>query len=166
MNPKIQELIASEEKILFIFDFDGTMLEAQYGENTILGCKDDDSETLKRDLEGSAYDNVKPLKRVQKMVRDIYGNNKSVKVLTKIHNSIEVLHKMKYLHHNYPQIKIDDFIGVTQYEQKATVLEYYSKKYDRVVYIDDYLEFILTLEDMFEDIDNIKCFHVSSLFID
>lgn len=86
--------------------------------------------------------------------------------MTKISNGIEVLNKMKYLYRNYPEIKVGDLVGVINYEHKEVVLRYYATKYDKVVYVDDYLDFLIQLEDNFNDIDNIKCFHVSSLFID
>ncbi|MBE6138810.1 MAG: hypothetical protein E7173_03610 [Firmicutes bacterium] len=166
MNQQIDELIHSKENVLFIFDFDGTMIEAKYDENTVLGCKNQACDALRRNLQVDVYEKTKPLKRTQDMVRTIYLNNKKAKVLSKVSDSIEVLNKMKHLHNNYPQIRIDDFIGVTEYEQKAVVLEYYSQIYDKVVYIDDYLDFLLKLEDTLTDINNIKYFHISSLFLD
>lgn len=166
MNNQIQELIVSPKKVLFIFDFDGTMLEAKYGDNTILGCPNNDEEVLKRDLEKCVYDDVKPLRKVQEMVKEIYGNNKSVKVLSRIHNGIEVLNKMKYLYKTYPQIKIEDFIGVIEYNHKEVVLEHFSKIYDEVVYIDDNLEVLIQMENNLLEINNIRYFHVSSIFLD
>ena len=73
---------------------------------------------------------------------------------------------MKYLYRNYPEIKVGDLIGVINYEHKEVVLRHYAEKYDMVVYVDDYLDFLIQLEDNMHDVDNIKCFHISSLFID
>lgn len=166
MNKKISKLAVSNKNVLFVFDFDGTMLEAKYGKENILGCDSDDGSVLKRDLEKNAYDGVKPLKKVQVLVELLSQNNKTVKVLTKIHNGIEVLNKIDYLNREYPTITKRDFIGVIEYEHKGVVLDYYSNIYDDVVYIDDHLDTLIQIENNFANKKNIHCFHISSLFID
>lgn len=98
MNQEIKNLIKPRQRILFIFDFDGTTLEAKYGKDTILGCSNNDIAILERDLKMCVYNNMKPLSVIQNVVKQIYEYNKSVKVLSRIHNGIDVLNKMKYLY--------------------------------------------------------------------
>lgn len=166
MNKKISNLAVSKKNVLFLFDFDGTLLEAKYDKDTILGCSNDECDVLKRDLEKNIYVGVKPIKKIQILIDLLNQNNKSVKVLSKIHNSMQVLNKIEYLNKEYPSISKNDFIGVVEYEHKTAILEYYSNIYDEVVYIDDHLDTLIQIENNLANKNNINCFHISSLFID
>ena len=56
MTQQLLDLINSQEHNLFVFDFDGTLVEAKYGKNSILQCRDDDTELLKLSLSTNVYE--------------------------------------------------------------------------------------------------------------
>ena len=169
MNKQLEELTL-DNNVLFVFDFDGTLTEAKFTENGILGCINTDEHLLRRELEYSVYENLKPIPEMQKLVTKLHETGHDIKILTQIHNGIEVLRKASFIQRNFQAIDPNkDLIGVIAPEHKTIALSFFCDRYKKIVYIDDTLSTLINLDEhrlkTVSTLDNLYCFHTSSIFI-
>ena len=166
MTQQLLDLINSQEHNLFVFDFDGTLVEAKYGKNSILQCRDDDTELLKLSLSTNVYEHSKSLQLTKDLVYVLKDKNYDVKILTRIHNGIEMLQKSNFVKGNYKCLNANtDVIGVFHEDDKLTVLKFYEEQYDNIIYIDDTLATLIKMEES-GLVSNLHCFHVSSVYVE
>lgn len=163
---KVFEELLEADNTLFIFDFDGTLIECRYGSGhlCILGVINEDANLLIRDLTKNVYKEKSPIAPIYKIVEKINNSGRGIKVLTQIHNGMELMHKMEWVeYHDICEGK--DVIGVINSNDKLAVLEFYCKKYDNVVYIDDNVAALILFEEHMKSygINNCNFYHVSSL---
>lgn len=138
-----------------VLDFDGTLTQFQYGDNSLLPCKDDELEEYSKN--NNIYDNIKTLKLMKYAMNEL--NTNDVFILTVTVDSLKEK-KEKLILKEFPTIKRKNIIQVSSTEEKNIILEELHKKYNKqIIFCDDTAKTLLNAEEKF---DFVKGYHISS----
>ena len=151
-----------KNKTVFI-DFDGTLCEYRYfnhlsGKSVDPNDKGYGGQSLS-ELLFKNYDDVRPLKTMQKLLADV--NPDKIYILGAIITYNEIKTKLIWLKKHFPFIKESNIIFVADLNIKAEVLKEYSKKlkinYEDMIFIDDNLGTLREVEEQ-----GIPAYHITS----
>lgn len=135
MSSKIQDLLKDEKSIL-VFDVDGVLAPIEYGEYNHY-CFDDEEWARQLERGVDFYSKVKPIKTMQKFLKD--KNMDNIYVITLVMNNQEFLQKLTFLRKNY-NIKEDNCYMVFKDRDKLLLLNEIKEKYPDLE--DKYIVFI------------------------
>lgn len=164
MNKDFKALLG-QKGLLFVFDMDGVITEARWGKDSVLSPVGADLK-ITNHLEKDFYKKVKHVQPITKLIKGL--DDDCVRVLSKVSNSVESIQKIKCLNKIFKRSSTDWFVGAKDDSEKLEVLIYWAQQFKGVVYVDDNLESLIFLETEIakRGIEEIKLFHVSSLFVE
>lgn len=140
---------------IVVWDFDGTMVEFNYNDDSLLPCRDD--ELYEYSKKGNIYKNVNPLKIVQYVIGKLEPEKQFVVTV-----SVDTVrdNKTKAITRKFPEIKPENIIHVNNSSEKNAVLEMLHKKTGKDIYfVEDTAKTILNAE---EAMPFVKGIHISS----
>lgn len=140
------------------FDIDGTLSEFRYNDKLFsddqIGCQ-----SLEDLLFGDLFYKARPLKVMQDVISDLYGEN--VFILGTVFTNNEAQQKYRWLASNFPNIKKENIIFINRAEIKPLVILEYVKHFNwnisDVIFVDDRLDVLREAEVL-----GIKSYHPSS----
>ena len=140
---------------IVVFDFDGTLTEFKYAENSLLPCKDD--EIYEYSKMHNIYANARMLATMQYIVHKL--NPENVYILTRTEKTL-IDKKNACIHKNFPTIKQDHIFHVQTSDEKLDVLHNLHKVVKvNIVFVEDTFKTILDAE---EKMSYIEGDHISS----
>lgn len=158
MNQMLRTLLEDED-VVKIFDMDGTLSEARWGDVYLNGSHEvNELKGLAKHLEEDKYATIMPTRYGIDAVAMSRGK---IIIITRINDGIELSQKQSFVRRTYPVINTVDVIGVKSFQERLVILKN-MLKYDDIVYIDDSLENLVKLENK---LDGIHLYHTSSLAV-
>mgnify|MGYP003411150948 CR=1 FL=1 len=158
MNLMLKSLLEDED-VVKIFDLDGTLSEARWGDVYLNGRHEvNELRGLVKHLEEDKYATMMPTRYGIDAVAMSRGK---IIIITRINDGIELSQKQSFVKRAYPVINTVDVIGVKSFQERSFILKN-MLKYDSIVYIDDSLENLVKLENK---LDGIHLYHTSSLAV-
>lgn len=158
MNLMLKSLLEDED-VVKIFDLDGTLSEARWGDVYLNGRHEvNELRGLAKHLEEDKYATMMPTRYGIDAVAMSRGK---IIIITRINDGIELSQKQSFIERTYPVINTVDVIGVKSFQERSFILKN-MLKYDSIVYIDDSLENLVKLENK---LDGIYLYHTSSLAV-
>lgn len=147
-------------KIVF-FDFDGVLGSYQATKENV---HIDEEEYIKRHItERNPFEYTKAPKTIREIVQELNPN--TTFVLSNMASTFELRNKEKFINTNYPSIKTDNILFVSNDSYKRLIIEalyntYYIGEYRKcdIVLIEDTISIISDVESA-----GFKCYHISSL---
>lgn len=138
-----------------VWDFDGTMIEFNYNDDSLLPCRDD--ELYKYSKTHNIYKNGNALQSVQYIINEL--NPADVYVLTVTVDALRE-NKAKFISQKFPTIKPENIIQVGSSSEKNEVLRMLHEKTGKDIYfVEDTAKTILNAE---EAMSFVKGIHISS----
>lgn len=156
---KVLDLITLCQNKIVVFDFDGTMVEFKYAENTLLPCKDDDiNEYFK---ENNFYATAKMLKTMRFVIEVLFPIDASELYVLTVSQSNVREHKEKRLKELFPDVYKENIFHVLNTEAKMQILQNLHEKHGKqIIFIEDTASTLLKAEEKF---DFVTGYHISSL---
>ena len=146
---------------IVVFDFDGTMTEFRYAENSLLPCRDD--EVYEYSKNHNIYANARMLAMVQYVIGRLNPDN--VFVLTRTETTL-IEKKNNCIYQNFPSIKKENIYHVQLADQKMNVLKSLLNKFNtNIIFVEDSFKTILNAEEAMpatNDKPGIIGMHISS----
>ena len=141
-----------------VFDFDGTLTDFKYGENSILPCPEKDLPEYfsKPDLKIRLF----PLQTMQWVIEELIHSGSDIYIITV---SALFLEKPKNyaIHKMYPMIPMENVYHVRYSGAKTEVLRHIHEEKDKpIVFVEDKAETLMQAE---EALDFVQGFHISSI---
>lgn len=131
------ELVKSLKDKLVFFDFDGTLAEFRFYNK--VGPENVEGKFLYKFAFDNLYESIRPLATMQEVVKNLNPDN--VYILGAVVLNSEIEQKYKWLNKNYPSIKRENMIFVSNKDIKLDMLEAYRMKYNLeykdIVFVDD-----------------------------
>jgi FMN phosphatase YigB (HAD superfamily) len=148
-----------KDKYVF-FDVDGTLSEYRFNDKLYDGgCYDLGCQSLDNLLFGDLFYHARPLKTMQRLINNLDPNKAFI--LGTIVTNNEINQKYKWLNENYPNIKRENIIFISNTMLKPDVILAYCKHYNinikDVVFVDDRLDALRKAESL-----GITSYHPSS----
>lgn len=148
-----------KDKYVF-FDVDGTLSEYRFNDKLYEGgCYDLGCQSLDNFLFGDLFYHARPLKTMQRLIKKLDPNKAFI--LGTIVTNNEINQKYKWLNENYPNIKRENIIFISNTMLKPDVILAYCKHYNinikDVVFVDDRLDALRKAESL-----GITSYHPSS----
>ena len=148
-----------KDKYVF-FDVDGTLSEYRFNDKLYEGgCYDLGCQSLDNLLFGDLFYTARPLKTMQRLIKKLDPNKAFI--LGTIVTNNEINQKYKWLNENYPNIKRENIIFISNTMLKPDVILAYCKHYNinikDVVFVDDRLDALRKAESL-----GITSYHPSS----
>lgn len=163
MNKLLDSYFSNEEYII-VYDMDGTLTEARWGDLDISFLEETPEIALEKHWNGHTS-NLVPLPFMQKIVTALASERQFL--LSGVMDSIEVRNKDRVLDQCFPNIKRDNRFYTRDTKEKLYTLKCIHKQMrSSCVYISDSLEELIYLNKEFRKagIKDVFFFHTSSLF--
>ena len=148
-----------KDKYVF-FDVDGTLSEYRFNDKLYEGgCYDLGCQSLDNLHLGDLFYHARPLKTMQRLINNLDPNKAFI--LGTIVTNNEINQKYKWLNENYPNIKRENIIFISNTMLKPDVILAYCKHYNinikDVVFVDDRIDALRKAESL-----GITSYHPSS----
>lgn len=156
---KVLDLITLCHNKIVVFDFDGTMVEFKYAENTLLPCKDDDLNKYFEDH--NFYKDAKMLKTMRFVIEVLFPIDASELYVLTVSQPNVIVPKTKRLKELFPDVYNDNIFHVSNTNAKMQVLKDLHEKHGKdIVFIEDTASTLLKAEEAFPFV---RGYHISSL---
>ena len=139
-----------------VFDFDGTLTNFRYTNDTLLPCKDYELQSYCR--EHNLYENAEALKTMQYIINELDPNN--IYVLTSTVPSLRE-NKNRFIYSNFPTIKKENIIHTNGADEKLEILKkIYEERQKQIIFVEDLYKTLLNAEEKY---DFVRSLHISNL---
>ncbi len=153
----IEKMIEGLQDNIVVFDFDGTLTDFKYAENTLLPCRDD--EIFEYSMTNNIYQNVRVLKTMQFILSQL--DKDKVFILTRTEETL-IDKKNNVIFANFP-VLFENVYHVKRVEDKLNVLNKLHNRFNRdIIFVEDTFKTILDAE---ETMSFVKGIHISSFII-
>ena len=154
---RVRMMVDGLKDRIVVFDFDGTMTEFRYAEESLLPCRDD--EIYEYSKTHNIYENARMLETIKYVISQLKKEN--VFVLTRTELTL-IDKKNECILANF-DIEKDNIFHVQDANNKLAVLRNLHKRFnENVVFVEDTFKTILNAE---EAMPFVKGIHISSFII-
>lgn len=154
---RINMMVEGLKGHVVVFDFDGTMTEFRYAEESLLPCRDD--EVYEYSMTHNIYANARMLETMKYVISCL--DREKVFVLTRTETTL-IEKKNEAILNNF-EIDAENIFHVQDANNKLAVLRQLHKRFDEnIVFVEDTFKTILNAE---EAMSFVKGIHISSFLI-
>lgn len=166
MNKELEKIIdeaINGKDVAFVFDFDGVIIEARYNQ--------EDKSYISRfdwfeENFGVDISKARLIEPVYILITKLLKYNIKVFSLSYCHTEEEAGYKKDLMHKVFNGFKAENMIASDSNKGKVQYIESLMKTHELVVFIEDTLDNLIMVERKRynkELLDNVQCFHISSL---
>lgn len=153
---KVLDIITKLQNGIVIFDFDGTLTEFKYCEETLLPCKEEDLEEYS--TFGNIYENVYVLRTMQYILNEL--NPENVYIITNSYSTI-IDKKNAVIDFEYPMVLKEHIYHTHSAQEKCDIVKMlHDKTGKKVWFIEDMAPTLQMAEELYTFVEGI---HISSL---